>query len=173
MYRYILKRLKFHDDCQTTAAWKVIFNARKSPILVQNKNQNQRTTPMSIPAKKKSKVTVTVTEDEMKRLGGEMMGQDPEGRSESIFLRRWLSFFGVEPIVCAETWNTLKIAVNDPDDPELENSRPEHLLWALLFLKKYGSEADMAHIAGGDSVVDEKTFRKWQYLCDSNCRSNL
>jgi hypothetical protein len=119
---------------------------------------------MSRPEKKKSKVTVTVTEDEMKHLGGEMMGRDPEGRSESVFIRRWLSFFGVEPIICAETWNLLNIAVNDPDDPDLTNARPEHLLWGLLFLKKYGSEEEMARIAGGESAVDEKTFRKWSNI---------
>jgi hypothetical protein len=35
---------------------------------------------MSRPEKKKSKVTVSiVTEEEMKHLGGEMMGRDPEG----------------------------------------------------------------------------------------------
>lgn len=39
------------------------------------------------------------------------------------------------------------------------SSRPVHLLWALLFLKVYGSEHTHRMIAN----VDEKTFRKWSW----------
>ena len=62
--------------------------------------------------------------------------------------------------VCVETWTRMKVAVNDPDDPELNGATPRHLLWALLFLKKYGDEAEMATLAG----CDEKTFRKWSEI---------
>ena len=42
----------------------------------------------------------------------------------------------------------------------LEGARPEHLLWALLFLKLYELEPVNASLAR----CDEKTFRKWSWL---------
>ena len=79
---------------------------------------------------------LTADVNDFRRLGGVIMDQDPEGKSERLFKRRWMSFFGVEPDVVAAAWNLLEIAVNDPDDLEMNGARPEHLLWALLFLKK-------------------------------------
>jgi len=39
------------------------------------------------------------------------------------------------------------------------------LLWALLFLQKYGDESEMAALCGaGKGAVDEKTFRKWRTI---------
>ena len=37
-----------------------------------------------------------------------------------------------------------------------------HLLWALMFMKIYGKEADLcAHAGGTSGSVDPKTYRKW------------
>ena len=111
-------------------------------------------------AKKRAKVYIPASEDEFKRLGSEIMGRDPEGRSEKVFSRRWNSFFGVELVVVAETWERLRVPADDGTD--LDYAKPEHLLWALLFLKKYGDEEEMAKLVGPDGkAVDEKTFRKW------------
>jgi len=38
---------------------------------------------------------------------------------------------------------------------------PEHLLWALMFMKVYGKESMHCTMAG---AVDEKTFRKWVWI---------
>lgn len=94
------------------------------------------------------------------------MGQDPEGRNEPVFIRRWMSFFEVDPLVCTITWSMLAVpVVPDEEESELNATKPEHLLWALLFLKKYGDEHEMAWLAGGnDGPVDEKTFRKCAQL---------
>ena len=76
------------------------------------------------------------------------MDQDPEGKSERLFKRRWMSFFGVKPDVVATSWNLLEISNNDPDDTAMNGAKPEHLLWALMFLKKYGNETEMARLVG-------------------------
>ena len=102
-------------------------------------------------ANKRAKIYIPASEDEFKRLGGEIMGRDPEGRSEKVFSRRWNSFFGVEPVVVAETWVLLRVAVNDGTD--LDYAKPEHLLWALLFLKKYGDEGEMCRLVGPDAKL--------------------
>jgi len=119
------------------------------------------------PAKPKAarvdSVLVPATEDLFRKLGGEIMGRDPEGRSEKIFMVRWMSFFGVSPLVCLETRNLIGVTVDAVDD--LASAKPEHLLWALLFLKKYGDESEMARLVGADrGAVDEKTFRKWSKI---------
>ena len=114
---------------------------------------------MSKQEKKRAKSYRVVTEEEFRQLGATMMNHDPEGRSERVFLRRWMFFFGVEPDVVIDAWERIHTgAVHDGD---LAFAKPEHLLWALLFLKKYGAEEDMSSIAGG---VDETTFRKWSKL---------
>lgn len=69
--------------------------------------------------------------------------------SEKIGLRRFKSFFGVSPSICAKTWNLIKSKL--PSD-----CQPIHLLWTLLFLKCYNTESVNHSIAG----CDEKTFRK-------------
>lgn len=115
-------------------------------------------------AHKRPKVFVPASEEEFRRLGADIMNRDPEGRSPVVFLRRWVSFFGVEPVVCAITWDKLQVSVND--GTEMDYAKPEHLLWALLLLKKYSGEEDLATLAGGKgpSAVDEKTFRKWSHI---------
>lgn len=120
---------------------------------------------MSTSTAKRARVLVPVSEEDFQSIGGAIMGRDPEGKSHTVFMRRWLSFFGVEPVVCVDAWTRLRVLVNDPDDPELAYAKPEHLLWGLLFLKKYGSEEEMSRIAGADAhAVDEKTFRKWSKI---------
>lgn len=66
-------------------------------------------------------------------------------------LRRFKSFFGVSPEVCAKVWNLL---VSDA------TSDPKHLLWCLLFLKQYGTEHERRVILN----ADEKTVRKWTWV---------
>lgn len=65
--------------------------------------------------------------------------------------RKFRSFYGVSPNVCAHLWRLIRIK---PDD-----SRPCHLLWSLLFLRCYNVEDMNASIV----EVDPKTFRKWTW----------
>ena len=39
-------------------------------------------------------------------------------------------------------------------------SRPVHLLWSLLFLKRYDTE----HVNRSLTQADEKTWRKWVWI---------
>jgi hypothetical protein len=60
-------------------------------------------------------------------------------------------------------WTLMEVSHEDHGD--LSFAKPHHLLWALLFLKRYGTEAEMAKLVGTDGkAVDEQTFRKWSSL---------
>lgn len=85
-------------------------------------------------------------------LGGEMARNSP-GLSFKTEQRRFRALFGVSAELCADVWS--RTAASRPP-----KSRPVHLLWALLFLKVYGSEQTHRTITG----VDEKTFRKWSWF---------
>lgn len=58
--------------------------------------------------------------------------------------------------VCAELWNLLR-----PTEKISEIAEPKHLLWCLLFLRKYNTEHDNCDLVGG---TDPKTFRKWVWI---------
>lgn len=77
---------------------------------------------------------------------------------ERIKWQRFVGFFGVDPLIVSILWSMIMDAeyvrlVNNPPEPE-------HLLWALLFLKCYQTEPRNAALVG----CDEKTFRKWCWL---------
>lgn len=76
-----------------------------------------------------------------------------ESASEIVGIRRFKSFFGVSPLICAICWQNIKD--NLPMDYE-----QVHLLWALLFLKCYNTESVNHSLA----ECDEKTFRKRVWL---------
>lgn len=67
--------------------------------------------------------------------------------------RRYRAMFGCTPLVSSITWNLIK---NDLP----QNATPNHLLWALFFLKAYNNE-EINHAVFN---VDEKTYRKWIWL---------
>lgn len=69
------------------------------------------------------------------------------GSSEDM--ARFKSLFGVSPIVCLDLWCR---RLNLP-----AGATPKHLLWALLYLKVYGSE----QVLSGMVHATRKTFRKW------------
>lgn len=74
-------------------------------------------------------------------------------KSVLVGLRRFKSFFGVSPNVCAVIWHLIK-------SDSSSSNEPKHLLWALLFLKQYGTEHERRTIL----KKDEKTIRKWTFL---------
>lgn len=79
-------------------------------------------------------------------LGREIM--DHRSKSRVVGLRRFKSFFGISPKICAISWQLIK-----RDLPT--NYKPVHLLWALFFLKNYNTES----INRKYVKCDEKTFR--------------
>jgi hypothetical protein len=70
-------------------------------------------------------------------------------------LRSSYGLFGVSPTICSIIWELL-------NEIHPQGAQPEHLLYALLFLKNYGTEEINSSVAG----VSAKTFRKWcwQYI---------
>lgn len=68
-------------------------------------------------------------------------------------LRRFTSFFGITPKVCARIWEMIKSSLP-------AGSKPTHLLWSLNFLKQYNTE----HTRRSLFKADEKTLRKWTWV---------
>lgn len=68
-------------------------------------------------------------------------------------LRRFKSFFGVNPDICLIIWDMIK------SEAPL-HSKPKHLLWCLNFLKQYSTEHERRSIF----KADEKTIRKWTWI---------
>ena len=76
-------------------------------------------------------------------------------QSIHVGLRRFRENFGISPKICETVWNSLA-----DQDLHPHGALPIHMLCALLFLKLYESEHINRSLAG----LDEKTFRKWQWL---------
>ena len=84
-------------------------------------------------------------------IGLKITKHDKDG-SRALGYRKFRAFFGTSTLVCVVVWNLL--FVHRP-----RKSKPEHLLWALLLLKRYDIESVNAVLVG----VSEKTFRKWSH----------
>lgn len=84
---------------------------------------------------------------------GHKITKHNENGSICVGYRKFRAFFGTTPVICAIAWDML-LASRPP------KSRHEHLLWALLLLKRYSIESLNAALVG----VNEKTFRKWSLI---------
>ena len=82
----------------------------------------------------------------------------PTGRSnktdQALDTEIQQSLIGTTYNVASEAWNL----INPGQTQELVNAEPKHLLWALVFLTLYCTEAVLTRLVGG---VDNKTYRKW------------
>jgi len=81
---------------------------------------------------------------------GIAIAQHSTDASSGVGMRRFRALFGVTPMVCASIWRHAY-------DSRPEGTSPVHLLWMLLFLKCYGTEAQTRALVH----ADEKTVRKW------------
>ena len=72
--------------------------------------------------------------------------------------RRFQAFYGTYPFIAAILW--YELAVAHPWTQRQNGCQPEHLLWALLFLKTYATENLLSAVIG----TDEKTYRKWVWF---------
>ena len=84
---------------------------------------------------------------------GSALFRSAAGMSRIVRDRRFRSLFGIAPRVCSRVWSLVGSQLP-------KRASPQHLLWALLFLKIYASESVNAVL----SKADEKTFRKWQCI---------
>jgi hypothetical protein len=96
-----------------------------------------------------------VTVDEVLWAAFDISGDDPTRGAASIKLRRFKALFGITPHMCALIWNIM-----DDNQCHPSGGRLQHLLWSIMFLKQYGTEAMNRAL----TRVDEKTFRKWIWL---------
>jgi len=85
-------------------------------------------------------------------IGHKITGHNIEG-SRAIGFRKFTAFFGTSPMICAIVWHLLR-------ETRPDGSTPEHLLWALLLLKRYTIENVNAILV----KTSEKTFRKWSHI---------
>jgi hypothetical protein len=96
-------------------------------------------------------------------LGSDIMKRSPPsmlpGRrasSAATFNDRWTSHFNTEPEVCLQIWMMIQ---DNPVDGLDYNFRPEHVLWALLFLKLYDSYTVLSGMCG----CHEDTYSDWMW----------
>lgn len=75
------------------------------------------------------------------------------GLSFRSTLKRYRALFGVSPHTASKLWALLLGSIP-------EKSNPEHLLWALMRLKTYATDAVCTALV----QVDGKTFRKWSWI---------
>lgn len=99
-----------------------------------------------------SPVLIPGTAEAFTEAGSPIMQHDPEGQSKKLFKKHWLTFFDVKVGIIVDAWGRMDITL---DDPYMNGAKPCHLLWTLLFLKKYRDEAEMASLC---MAVDEKTY---------------
>ena len=85
-------------------------------------------------------------------IGHKITGHDID-RSLTAGHRIFRAFFGTSPLVCSVVWDLLYRA-------RPRNSKPKHLLWALLLLKIYNIESLNATLV----KASVKTFRKWSLI---------
>ena len=64
-----------------------------------------------------------------------------------------IAFFGLVPMKIFELWKLVNSEETDPN----EKVCPKHLMWSLLFLHTYYTEAILSTMV----EVSEKTLRKW------------
>ena len=91
---------------------------------------------------------------DFERIGREMLGRH-HLRREATEDARFRATFGVGAYICAVPWHLL-----DPYENMPQGVKPQHLLFALLFLKLYLNERTNADICG----VDKKTYQKWTWI---------
>lgn len=101
-----------------------------------------------------------LSEDEFEELGRKT-AKYKFSRSQKVRLRRFKSHFGVPPDVVSCTWELLlEHDFLKNNMPGLKSPNPEHMLWALMMLKRHSTMPVLA----SNLKVDENTLRKWGFL---------
>lgn len=75
--------------------------------------------------------------------------------SMKVKRRIFLDYFGTRPEIASSIWARIELKRSLP-----KNAMPHHLLWALLFMKVYGTERVMCDMVS-TPAVDPYTFRNW------------
>ena len=93
------------------------------------------------------------TENVFKAVAAEVLQLPPRRRwGQARENATMLSFFGVSMSIAAKIWDLIQPQLDD------EKCKMKHLLWALVFIKCYDTEAVLCRIVGW---VDPKEYRTW------------
>ena len=90
-----------------------------------------------------------VDDTAMAQVARDVLGRRNEAKDDNETFR---GFFGAPIHVLSRLWNLIAPAV------DLPGAEPKHMLWALVFVKVYSTEAVHRRIVGWP---DAKTYRKW------------
>lgn len=99
-----------------------------------------------------------LTAEDFEQLGAKLV-RKPVAAALTSRRRNFVAFFHARPREVAITWNLLCLE-GHLDDLGPNSVNPEHLLWALMFMKVYSNETVLSSVAG----CSEKTFRKWVWF---------
>jgi hypothetical protein len=90
----------------------------------------------------------------LKRFALMIMKKKESYADGSQFMLDFYSLFGASPKICSILWQMI---LHKNNNGLQDGASPEHLLWALLFMKTYTTEPIMCSMVG----VSRKTLRKW------------
>ena len=76
-------------------------------------------------------------------IGEEILSKSGKVSGTFCVHQQWTSAFLVDPVIVVEVWNQLKLHEYEEED-WMRSARPEHLLWAIYYLKQYTTESEVA-----------------------------
>jgi hypothetical protein len=79
-------------------------------------------------------------------------------RSDEYERRRFKAFYGTSADKCSRLWWMIHHTAKSYQEIG-GGAQPQHLLWALMWLKTYNTDIYLSGVVG----VDENTFRKWYW----------
>ena len=104
----------------------------------------------------------TITEEEIKTMSAPMIGSNGEA-FRTIDYERFKAKFGVEPTICTMAWNLIVTNLNAwPPIKGFSRLRPQHILYALFFLKCYPTACQITPNLGRN--VGTRQFRNYAYF---------
>lgn len=93
-----------------------------------------------------------ITEEALLEVAAKVLEYPTHRRwKKEVELQKFRSFFGCSSVVATDIWNRIH-------DRLKQRTLPKHLLWALLFLKHYGTEEVNVRMVGW---TDPKHYREW------------
>ena len=103
---------------------------------------------------------LTYTQHDFEAIGFAIMRREHNRSSDKSHMHRFVSWFGAQPIYLSITWH--KLAKSGWLEHAGHKAKPEHLVWAFMWLNCYST----TEIHSAQAGVDEKTFRDkvWFYV---------
>jgi hypothetical protein len=103
---------------------------------------------------------LTYTQHDFEAIGFAIMRREHNRSSDKSRMHRFVSWFGAEPIYLSIAWH--KLAKSGWLEHAGHKAKPEHLVWAFMWLNCYST----TEIHSAQAGVDEKTFRDkvWFYV---------